>query len=82
MEEEEEYIEKNKNFLLEENEANEGFNNEKAEKEVKGSNSSVMDLSSDEGGEEKETNDKNDGNINTLNKSFDNKLNFTKILKI
>ena len=57
-------------------------NNEKAEKEEKGSNSCVMDLSIDEGGEEKETNDKNDGNTNTLNKSFDDKLNFSNKLTL
>ena len=41
-----------------------------------------MDLSIDEGGEEKEINDKNEGNTNTLNKSFDDKLNFTKKLNL
>ncbi len=56
--------------------------NEKNEKEEKGSNSCVMDLSIDEGAEEKEINDKNEGNTNTLNKSFDDKLNFTKKLNL
>ena len=47
------------------------------EKFEKGSNSCVMDLSIDEGGEEKENQDKDDkedkeeGNTNILNKSFD-----------
>ena len=56
--------------------------NEKNEKEEKGSNSCVMDLSIDEGGEEKEINDKNEGKTNTLNKSFDDKLNFKKKLNL
>ena len=48
------------------------------EKEEKGSNSCVMDLSIDGGGEEKEKNDKEDeGNANILNKSFDDIKNFT-----
>ena len=55
---------------------------EKAEKEEKGSNSCVMDLSIDEGGEEKETNDKNEANTNILNKSFDDIVNFTKKLNL
>ena len=58
------------------------------EKYEKGSNSCVMDLSIDEGGEEKENMDKDDkedkedkeeGNTNILNKSFDN---FTKNLNL
>ena len=55
------------------------------EKFEKGSNSCVMDLSIDGGGEEKEKEDKGDkedneeGNTNILNKSFDN---FTKNLNL
>ena len=55
---------------------------EKAEKEEKGSNSCVMDLSIDGGGEEKENPDKDDGNTNILNKSFDDIVNFTKKLNL
>ena len=55
---------------------------EKAEKEEKGSNSCVMDLSIDEGGEEKETNDKNEPNSMILNKSFDDIKNFAKKLNL
>ena len=53
------------------------------EKEEKGSNSCVMDLSIDGGGEEKEKNDKEDeGNANILNKSFDDIKNFTQKLNL
>ena len=53
------------------------------EKEEKGSNSCVMDLSIDGGGEEKENNDeKKEGNILSLNKSFDDIKNFTKKLNL
>ena len=52
------------------------------EKEEKGSNSCVMDLPIDEGGEEKENNDNNEGNTTALNKSFDDILNFTKKLNL
>ena len=53
----------------------------KDEKQEKGSNSCVMDLSID-GGEEKEINDKEEGNTNLLNKSFDDISNFTKKLNL
>ena len=53
------------------------------EKEEKGSNSCVMDLSIDGGGEEKENNDeKEEGNTLILNKSFDDIKNFTKKLNL
>ena len=53
------------------------------EKEEKGSNSCVMDLSLDGGGEEKENNDeKEEGNTLNLNKSFDDIKNFTKKLNL
>ena len=55
---------------------------EKREKEEKGSNSCVMDLSIDGGGEEKESSDKEEVNTNILNKSFDDKLNFSKKLNL
>ena len=55
------------------------------EKEEKGSNSCVMDLSID--GDEKEHNNKdkdndNEGNTNILNRSFDDVSNFTKKLNL
>ena len=53
---------------------------EKGEKEEKGSNSCVMDLSIEGGGEEKENANKEEGNTNILNKSFDDILNFTQKL--
>ena len=54
----------------------------KGEKEEKGSNSCVMDLSIDGGGEEKENNDKEEGNTNILNKSFDDIKNFAMKLNL
>ena len=57
----------------------------KEEKNDKGSNSCVMDLSIDvgNGGEEAENKDKNEiDNTASLNKSFDDILNFTKKLNL
>ena len=59
--------------------------NKNDEKEEKGSNSCVMDLSID--GDEKEHNNKdkdndNEGNTNILNRSFDDVSNFTKKLNL
>ena len=51
------------------------------EKEEKGSNSCVMDLSLD-GGDEKANNDKEEGNTMILNRSFDDIKNFTKKLNL
>ena len=48
------------------------------EKEEKGSNSCVMNLSIDGGGEEKEINDKEEENAMILNKNFDDIKNFEK----
>ncbi len=50
-----------------------------AEKEEKGSNSCVKDLPIEEGGEEKEI---KEDNTNTLNKSFDDILNFKNNLNL
>ncbi len=55
---------------------------EKNEKEEKGSNSCVMDLSIEGGGDEEENIDKGEGNTNLLNKSFDDILNFKKNLNL
>ena len=55
----------------------------KKEKNEKGSNSCVIDLSIDNGGEEVENFDKNEKDNNaSLNKSFDEILNFTKKLNL
>ena len=52
------------------------------EKQEKGSNSCVMDLSIGENEEEKEHNDNNEGNTIVLNRSFDDINNFTKKLNL
>ena len=52
------------------------------EKQEKGSNSCVMDLSIGENEEEKEHNDNNEDNTIVLNRSFDDINNFTKKLNL
>ena len=52
------------------------------EKQEKGSNSCVMDLSIGENDEEKEHNDNNEDNTITLNRSFDDINNFAKKLNL
>ena len=52
------------------------------EKQEKGSNSCVMDLSIGENEDEKEHNDNNDDNTMVLNKSFDDINNFAKKLNL
>ena len=53
-----------------------------AEKQEKGSNSCVMDLSIGENEEEKEHNDNNEDNTMVLNRSFDDINNFAKKLNL
>ena len=52
------------------------------EKQEKGSNSCVMDLSIGENEEEKEHNDNNEDNTMVLNRSFDDINNFAKKLNL